>query len=296
MMNSGMKETTEKMATLNDIEAQIFGLFLEFPVDASTGLASGTALIQVSKLASGHREAQIKTARSLGIGPRTCSQCCKLRSIFSETNDSANHYQFCPMCIQEGLPTAYSCVFCAADIPGFHDVFCTTCIFMKGLTSGDTCKPNATTKAALKSFGEREYEAFNMSHSWVRQYLKTVRPADRVSTKLSAHGKLYVFADMYMVQDLKDLCLLKLHRDILAYDLNEHGLDEVRDLLQHVYGNMVDDEGNYQAGSKSLRDLVINYAACHAEVLVDDEGFEAMLEARGPLAWAFAKYVVKRQT
>ena len=165
---------------------------------------------------------------------------------------------------------------------------------MKDLASGDTCKPNATTKAALKLFSEREYGAFNMSHSWVRQYLRTVRPVDRVSTKLSAHGKLYVFADMYMVQDLKDLCSHKLHCDLLAYDLNEHGLDEVRDLLQHVYGNTVDDEGKCPAGSKSLRDLVISYAACHAGVLVDDEWFGAILEARGPLAWAFAKYVVKR--
>ena len=111
-MNNGMKESSSKTAALKDIEAQTLGLFLEFayigtyrlPADASTGLASGAALTQASKLASGQREARIKTARSLGIAPRVCSQCCKSRPIFSETKDSANHFQFCPMCIQEGLP------------------------------------------------------------------------------------------------------------------------------------------------------------------------------------------------
>ena len=95
------------------------------------------------------------------------------------------------------------------------------------------------------------------------------------------------------MQPLKDLCLHKLHQDLLHYDIKEHGVEEIRDLLVYVYDNT--SSANLGAGAGwDLRDLVMIFAACKAEMLVEDVAFRLVLENGTEVASAFATYMVKR--
>jgi hypothetical protein len=99
------------------------------------------------------------------------------------------------------------------------------------------------------------------------------------------HAKVYVFATRYLISGLAQLCLKKLHRQLLDYPLippseNEHGdLDETEankfdaharmflDVLRYTYNktNRFEPESQTSATllrESELRKLVAQYAAC----------------------------------
>jgi hypothetical protein len=124
--------------------------------------------------------------------------------------------------------------------------------------------------------------------------LEQIKPEDELSDKLVYHAKLYVFANMYMIESLKGLCLHKLWRDLAGFDVEADSAGEVAELLRYVYANTsANDDGTEGTGSE-LRDLVITYVACKAESLVKDKAFLEMLEEGGEAASAFARFTAKR--
>jgi hypothetical protein len=133
-----------------------------------------------------------------------------------------------------------------------------------------------------------------MNHVELRAHLKQMKPEDELSDKLVYHAKLYVFANMYMIESLKGLCLHKLLRDLAGFEVEGDSAGEVAELLRYVYANTsANDDGTEGTGSE-LRDLVITYAACKAEFLVKDKAFLEMLEEGGEAASAFAQFMAKR--
>lgn len=94
------------------------------------------------------------------------------------------------------------------------------------------------------------------------------------------HAKVYVFATRYLIPGLAQLCLKKLHRDLLDFSLNpDSGDDEkeannfearvkmILDLLQYTYSKTARFEPVCQTSATLLREselrrLVTQYAAC----------------------------------
>jgi hypothetical protein len=80
---------------------------------------------------------------------------------------------------------------------------------------------------------------------------------------------------------------------LLEYDIENSGVAEITDLLAYVYNNGPPELDGRGSGF-DLRDLVMTFAACKAEKLVDGATFIAMMEDGTEVSSAFARYVVKR--
>ena len=81
------------------------------------------------------------------------------------------------------------------------------------------------------------------------------------------HGKLYVFADRYLIGSLRTQCLKSLHRDLCEFSLNRRNTSHVLDLLEYAY----QESGRGSPdGEISLKNLVVHYAACEARTLAED--------------------------
>ena len=98
---------------------------------------------------------------------------------------------------------------------------------------------------------------------------------------------------MYLVESLKELCLHKLHRDLLAFDLKKDNVKEVIDLLEYTYENTADvDNGSGGVGT-DLRNLVMAYAASKADELIRFEKFRELLTKGKDLAADFTVQALK---
>ena len=89
------------------------------------------------------------------------------------------------------------------------------------------------------------------------------------------HGKLYVFANRYLVDSLRTQCLKSLHRDLCEFSLNKQNVPHILDLLEYTYQES--GRGEPDIGC-SLRDLVIHYAACEARTLAENPRFGNILD------------------
>ena len=96
------------------------------------------------------------------------------------------------------------------------------------------------------------------------------------------------------------LSLHRLHRDLIAYKLKPEAANEVVELVEYVYENSFTPEPKKTTEERTagkgceLRDLVMAYAACQAETLVETQAICIMLQGGGDLASEFAKALLKR--
>ncbi|KAI1941768.1 hypothetical protein LOZ66_001249 [Ophidiomyces ophidiicola] len=95
------------------------------------------------------------------------------------------------------------------------------------------------------------------------------------------HAKLYVFASRYLIPTLAQLCLIKLHRDLVHYPLTTAALDSCRptnipmilELLHFSYINTKRDDpvlptpSALSSSENQLRKLVTHFAACKVREL-----------------------------
>ncbi|KAK5726339.1 hypothetical protein LTS12_027452, partial [Elasticomyces elasticus] len=76
-----------------------------------------------------------------------------------------------------------------------------------------------------------------------------------------SHAQLYVFADRYDVEGLRELALYKLHQTLVEFNLFKERIGDVSELLCYAYDNTPERLGCQER----LRDLVLRYVACHIE-------------------------------
>lgn len=130
-----------------------------------------------------------------------------------------------------------------------------------------------------------------MSHRKLRDYLR-LQMKDEPSDDLTDHAKLWGFADCYDIPDLRGLCLHKLHRDLILFNLSEHNSDAFIKLLEYI-GTETMELKEVEAGSTShecsLRNLVLCYAICHTDVLLRSRSFQQLVEAGGSIVKDYLK-------
>jgi hypothetical protein len=291
LMNNGrMKESTERFAVLEEVEVDIFGLFAEFcytrnyrappkakPAEAVEG-PNGT---DVRMAKHNLPETSLRTnycyrcsrswASSMPKGQMICSNCA-----------SSPFYMYCVLCQAHGEVSKH----CHGRGP-----VCLTCSKKPEVQKINLSKGEIAIRQRLDA---KKYGAMGMSHDELRAHLKSLKPEDELSEKLVYHAKLYVFATIYMIQSLKDLCLHKLSRDLEAFDFKDDLAGEFANLFRYVYVNTSGNDDDTMGIGSELRDLVVTYAAFKAEFVVENKAFLDVLEEGGEGASAFAVFMAKR--
>ncbi|SPQ27194.1 85d318cb-82bd-4448-9ce0-4fa806733f74 [Thermothielavioides terrestris] len=89
------------------------------------------------------------------------------------------------------------------------------------------------------------------------------------------HARVYVFADYYGISRLTEMALYNLGQALAAFDLRDDNVEEVVELVRFCYEESRPDQ---------LRSLVLLYAACKAEKLWKNAGFQQLVGKPGDLS------------
>ena len=285
MNNGTMKESTERIAVLEEVDVDTFGLFAEFCYKGNYRAPPKAKVAQAVDVPNGTDTQTAKQdTQEVSITTNYCYRCARpwASKIFASPGRV-----WCPSC----SPVYVYCVLCKGmwEVTYFCGPICPTCS-----KKAEFRMVNLNGPALLESLKAKRYGAMGMSHDELRAYLKSLKPEDEFSDKPVCHAKLYVFATMYMIQSLKDLCLHKLARDLEAFDFKDDSAGEFAELFRYVYVNTSGNDDNTIGTGSELRDLVVTYAACYAEFLVENKAFLEVLEEGGEAASAFAVFMARR--
>jgi hypothetical protein len=287
LMNNGrMKESTEKVAVLEEVDVETFIQFVEFCYTRNYRAPPKAKPVEVVDGPNGTDAQMAKHS----LPTKYCFLC---GNSWASTIPQGPVY--CSNCSIQTL--AISCVLCGVghhvsrSWRERHEPVCPTCSEKAEVQRINLWKDNTAILQHLKA---KEYGAMGMSHDELRAHIKSLKPEDELSKKLVCHAKLYVFATIYMIQSLKDLCLHKLSRDLEAFDFRDDFAGEFAELFRYVYMNTSGNDDEAIGTGSELRDLVVTYAACKAGFLVENKAFLEALEEGGEGASAFAVFITKR--
>lgn len=106
---------------------------------------------------------------------------------------------------------------------------------------------------------------------------------------LLAHAKIYVFAERYLIDSLRDQCLKSLHRDLCNFSLNLQNIEQILDLLEYTYEQT---SRQSSAGTNSLRSVVLHYVSCEIRTLVKDTRFRSLLDNFGEMGSELVAHLI----
>ena len=78
-----------------------------------------------------------------------------------------------------------------------------------------------------------------------------------------SHAKMYVFAEKYDIQPLRQLALYKLHRCLAIHTLFEERVSEITDLLKYVYANTAETKSE----TEDIRTVLAHYVGTEMNTL-----------------------------
>ncbi|KEF62735.1 uncharacterized protein A1O9_00708 [Exophiala aquamarina CBS 119918] len=110
------------------------------------------------------------------------------------------------------------------------------------------------------------------------------------SPVLLSHARLYVFADRFKTSPLRQLTLDRLRLTLSRFDLFSERTDAIVGLLEYTYKKTEDSEDDLD----KLRELVIDYVACHVENLTENRAFLHLLQEPGSLCKDLMLKVLQR--
>jgi hypothetical protein len=93
------------------------------------------------------------------------------------------------------------------------------------------------------------------------------------------HAKIYLFAERYLIDNLRILSLRKLHASLQDFDLTLQTSGDILELLEFTYAHTARQESS----ENELRALVVHYAACKTEILKQNVNLRSLLEANGEM-------------
>jgi hypothetical protein len=292
MNNGSMRESTERVAVLEEVDVETFAQFAEFCYTGNYRAPPKAKLVEAVDGPNG-MDAQMEEQNSpeMSLPTRYCFKCGA--GWASTIPQGPMHCSNCSY----STPSIY-CVLCrschsvARSQRERHQPVCPRCCEKAEVKRINMWKDNTVILNRLKA---KKYGAMGMNHDELRAHIKNLKLEDELSEKLVCHAKLYVFATIYMVQPLKELCLHKLSRDLEAFDFGNDFAGEFTELFRYVYVNTSgNDDATIGTGSE-LRDLVVTYAVCKAEFLVENKAFLEALEEGGEGVLAFAVLLIKRR-
>jgi len=103
--------------------------------------------------------------------------------------------------------------------------------------------------------------------------------ASQTIESLLYHAKIYLFAEKYLIDDLRILSLRKLLASLQDFDLTLQTSGDILELLELAYTHTARQESS----ENELRALVVHYAACKIEILKQNVNLRSLLEANGEM-------------
>ena len=94
------------------------------------------------------------------------------------------------------------------------------------------------------------------------------------------HASLYVLADRYTIEPLRELVLQKLRLTLSRFTQFSQRTGDIVELLKYIYVHTMD----YDDGVDKLRSLVSEYAVCQIETVAKNKGFLDLLQEAGAMA------------
>lgn len=140
-----------------------------------------------------------------------------------------------------------------------------------------------------ESFINRKYDvpAINFSQPPPRS---NQGPLEDYSEVFLSHARVYVFADKYDIEPLKNLALQNLHQTLAIYNLYPERCGDIIALIRYSYANTVG-----RVGAEDLQALLTDYMGLEMATLARDEDFKTLLlEDGGAVLGDFLNMVTKR--
>ncbi|KAK5949686.1 hypothetical protein OHC33_009283 [Knufia fluminis] len=299
MTNGTMEESINKEASLSNVEPEVFGQLLQSAYRGLCGVSEGV---------------NGQPVRADPPAQFTCHRC----DSSVNNGDTTEYYPFCThscsasykQCARNASTGSHTyTVFCAVYNCGTSmtlrnatppDWICMDCFnypsHRKEYPKNEAALGGAITSAIASGpqFRARLYGCRGLTHREFSDHIESHRSGCGKASDLVEQAKVYIFANQYMIADLEDVALHKMHRNLNAFNLNADTIDDLIDLHLLTYADTSDDGDILKGTSDRLRDLVMGYIADRASDLSKYETFRAMLGAGGPqtadfIALTFAK-------
>lgn len=150
--------------------------------------------------------------------------------------------------------------------------------------------PLPEAKALMRrgeEFACRQYGCGELSHEELSRLLKQHQSTASYRKQicdlaLLEQAKLYVFAHQYMVDDLLDISLHKLHRNLTVTEITDESITELIDLVIFSYGRTSDDGDIAKGSADRLRTLVMAFVIDRKKELMAHHTFRDMIGHGGP--------------
>lgn len=265
MCNGVMNESINKTAALADIESRTFIQFAEFCYFGNYRSAR-------KAVHAFPESADLARRLAEEIDLHFCYYCGQGQFTITEN-------QHFPRCASTCMSNTTFCILCRS-CPSVGSLICDKCAREYSLFVHQT-----PSQVLWEHFKTEEFGAMGLFHYELRDYLRHQKK-DQPSDDLIDHAKLWVFAECYDIPALRDLCMHKLHRDLIMFDLSERNSDELVNLLEYIADNTMESQHSVEgltSGESPLRNLLLRYTVCHTDILRGSKRFGKLLENGGSL-------------
>lgn len=272
MTNGETKESLNKEASLPDIDHEVFAHLLKFAYQGPHAMSDGiSALPRVVAFKCHQCGCVVLTSRDEPF----CETICK--STYYESSPSAPAY----------------CIVIDCELQTRGNDKAPFCPLHANLTLNYIGKDSKSQMQSVISnnFNLRRYGCSCMTHETLNQYFVAHRDVTTKPWSLIQHAKVYALAKMYMVPDLPEIALHKLHRCLASFEVSETTIQEVVELVLFTYKN-TEDIGNILSGtSDGLRDLVMAFVKDRSSTLIKHDSFSQMMGSGGPHTTDFFRLI-----
>lgn len=272
MVTNGMRESIDMQVHMRDVEPATFTLFLDYAYQK---------MYRAPERPEETRKNDASNSHNL-IGT-VGSQATSLPSV------PLSRWRFCRRCgspAVRGKCSAAGCLYrnighSGEPAPSLYCVQCGTRLVSDQFENTISCDCLNQWRAKIhiesgRTFRGRSYHLDANGH----RDLANLSPPDEPTDEVRCHAKLYVFADKWMVEFLKKLCLHKLHRDLVTLDVSQN-VAEVVKLLKYTYEHTAQGWGDWPGVGKDLRDLFMAYAVWKENELLEHDDFDEFLTSGG---------------
>lgn len=161
------------------------------------------------------------------------------------------------------------------------------------MSSSDDTQSDVTRKSSNKSPLLEELEAFasdlQMPRAKTYKLSQNTEADGDFSRIFFNHAELYHLAEVYFVEDLKTLCLKRLSKTLLTFQMSEERVTDIAHLIEYAYSKTPKTRALW-----SLRTVVTRFAACEIEAMKEHDSFNELLENFGEFAADLIKDVIRR--
>lgn len=130
-----------------------------------------------------------------------------------------------------------------------------------------------------QAFISRSYEAFRSAVP-IPPARRNENENEDYADVFLGHARLYVFANNYLIHDLKTLALENLHETLKIFELYSYRTGDIISLFRYVYGNtQIPDNGK----TEPMRSLLAEYVGFEMDILMKDLAFRDLMIEDGIL-------------